>query len=158
MQRKNYFLNSFKSYKNGMAMIMALVVIVVLGTIMALSLSMTALTTKRTTDLYLYEQSILLAKSATEYQLLQIAQNLPCTDLDVTFPHDTIYTIDIKTLYVYENLTSTDPCDDTNGTSYTNVITPEQNGSALIDVSVSVLDGNVSSEPIRYFRRTLQKL
>ena len=155
MQRKNNLLNS---HKNGMAMIMAIMVIVVLGTIMALSISMTALTTKRTNGLYLYEQSVLLAKAATEYQLLLIAQNPPCSDLDSTFIQDNIYTINIKTLYIYENIETVDPCIAAAGTSYTTVTTPEQDGSALIDVSVSVVDTSVSTEPIRYFRRTIQKL
>jgi len=56
MQRKN---NILKRAKNGMAMIMAIAVIVILVTIMALSITLTSQTTKRTTDVYLYEQSVL---------------------------------------------------------------------------------------------------
>jgi len=159
MQRKNNILNHSKhTYRSGIAMIMAIAVIVVIGTIMALSLSLTTLTTKKTTDIYLYEQSILLAKSATEYQLLRIAQNVPCSDLDITFTQDAIYTINITTLYIYENTNTVDPCIAGTGTAYTTVTTPQQDGSALIDVSVSVTDPSITSEPIRYFRRTIQKL
>jgi hypothetical protein len=150
-----------------MAMIMALVVIVILGTVMAYSLAMTMLTSKKTNDLYLYEQSTLLAKSATEYALLLVAGNVPCSNIDTNLLHftqDSIYTIDIGIEYIYYNDPSTatneaeDLCSANGGVLYTSVITPEQNGSALIDVSVSVTDGNISAEPIHYFRRTIQKL
>lgn len=156
MQRKNSILNH--SNKNGIAMIMAIAIIVVIGTIMALSLSLTTQTAKKTADIYLYEQSILLAKSATEFQILRIAQSPACSDLNISFTQDVIYTIDIKTQYVYENILTPDPCDATAGATYTNVTTPQQDGSALIDVTVSVTDTAVTTEPIRYFRRTIQKL
>ena len=153
MQRKNSILR--KHYKNGMAMIMAIIVIVIISTIMALSIALTSQTTKRTNDLYLYEQTSLLAKSATEYALLRIAQDGPCTHTnDLNFVQDSIYDINISLLYVYE--TTTNPC--TVPQTYTEVTTPEQSGSILIDVAVSVTNTNISTEPIRYFRRSIQKL
>jgi len=158
MQRKN---NLLKSSRSAMAMMMAISVIVIMSTIMALSLSMTMQTTKQTTDLYLYEQSILLSKSATEYALLQIAQNKPCSDLNSNFTHDNIYNIDINIEYIYYKSISEDPqdyCDLNGGKLYMSVSTPEQNGSVILDVTVSVTDSAISSEPIRYFRRTIQKL
>jgi type II secretory pathway pseudopilin PulG len=151
MQRKNSILR--KTHKNGIAMIMAIAAIVIIATIMALALSLTTQTTKRTNDIYLYEQASLLSKSATEYALLRIAQDGACSHTnDLNFVQDNIYDINISVKYIYTNLcpTATD--------SYTTVETAEQNGSILIDVAVSVNDTTVSSEPIRYFRRTLQKL
>ena len=148
MQRKNNILNSSR---NAMAMIMAIMVIVIIGTIMALSLSLTSQTGKQTTNLYLYEQSVLLSKSATEYALLKIAQDGPCSHQnDLNFKQDSVYDINISIGYIYTAGVCT--------TQYATVITPEQNGSALIDVAVSVTDKSVTSEPIRYFRRTIQKL
>ena len=165
MQRKNNILRKSKhSYRSGMAMIMAIAVIVIMAGIMAISLSMTATTTKKTKDLYLYEQSILLSKSATEFALLQIAQNQPCSDLNVTFPQDTIYIIDIDMQYIYHDDPNTGPneaqvlCNANGGTLYTSVQTPEQNGSVVMDITVSVTDPTITAEPIRYFRRTIQKL
>ncbi|MEA3370759.1 MAG: hypothetical protein U9Q40_05410 [Campylobacterota bacterium] len=153
MQRKNNILISARS---GIAMVMALSVIVIVATIMALSLTLTSTTAKKSTDLYLYEQSVLLSKSATEYALLQIAQNPPCSDVNTTFTQDNFYTIDIGVQYIYD---SAAPCTTNDGSLYTTIATPEQNGSAIMDVTVSVApDKNVSSEPIRYFRRTIQKL
>jgi Tfp pilus assembly protein PilX len=150
MQRKNYLLR-----KSGFAMIMAIGVIVVISTIMALSLAMTAETTKRTTDLYIYEQAVLLSKSAAEYALLQISQNPPCSVNNLNFTQDSIYNINVDIRYIY---TEASTCTVGGGTDYFTITTPEQNGSVLMDITVSVTDENITSEPIRYFRRSIQKL
>lgn len=161
MQRKN---NLLKSSKNGIAMIMAISTIVIISTIMALSLMMSAKTTKSITDLYLYEQAQLYAKSATEYALLKIAQSSPCTYLDENFPVDenlskNIFDINISVSYIYYKGNGEDPehgiCSANLDRLYMTVTTPEQNGSALIDVHVS---SSVNGDKIVYFRRTLQKL
>jgi len=161
MQRKNYILNSShtsKLTKNGMAMIMAIMVIVIIGTIMALSIAMTSLTTKSTNDLYLYEQSVLLSKSATEYALLRVAEDNndsdPCNYKGNSFTQDDIYDINISIKYAYKSF----PTSCTSNLRYLTVTTDEQNGSVLIDVSVSVTKSSVTTEPIRYFRRSIQKL
>jgi len=155
MQRKNYILNSHYTQRGGFAMIMAITVIVIVATIMALALSLTTQTVKKTTDLYLYEQAVLLSKSATEYALLRIAQDGPCThrnDLSFSDP-SALYDISITLQYIYTVPipVACDPLTDI----YTTVATPAQDGSVLMDVTVST---NVGTEPIRYFRRTLQKL
>jgi len=148
MQRKNNLLRaSYSKYKNGMAMIMAIVVIVIISTISMLSLSLVTQTSKRTTDLYIYEQAVLLSKSAAEYGLLQISKN-GCID-NIDFEHD-YYDINISMKYIY---TEASVCDD-----YFTVSTDEQNGSVLMDITVSVDDETITSEPIRYFKRSIQKL
>jgi type II secretory pathway pseudopilin PulG len=168
MQRKNYTLkNSYKRFKNGMAMIMAIAVIVILATIMGLAISLTSETTKRTTDIYLYEQSVLLAKSAAEYALLRISLDNsptdPCHVTTLNFSPDIdndgitdFYDINISIKYSYTSYPSTTLCPDS--VRFAPVTTPEQNGSVLLDIAVSVNDSTVSTEPIRYFRRTIQKL
>ena len=150
-----------------MALIMAIAVVVVISTILALALSLSSQTTKRTADMYLYEQSALLAKSATEYALLEIAQSGACVYTSHTFLQD-VFTIKLDVQYIYyddpatgvneaANLCAAPPAGG-GGTLYTAVQTPAQDGSALIDVTVSVTDTTVAPEPIRYFRRTIQKL
>jgi type II secretory pathway pseudopilin PulG len=155
MQRKN---NILKASRNGIAMIMAIAVIVIIATIMALSLALTTKTTKKTIDLYLYEQAVLLSHSATEYALLRIAQDNnstnPCTFTGANFTQDLIYDINISVQYIYTSFPATGNA----AQRYTTIQTSEQNGSVLMDVSVSVNDDNIASEPIRYFRRTIQKL
>ena len=144
MQRKNHILK-----RSGMAMIVAISVIVVLSTIMALSISLSTQTTKRTTDIYLYEQAILYSKSVAELALLDIAKN-GCSDTFNT-NFDGIYDANITMQYIYSGAVGA--C-----TNYFNITTPEQNGSVLMDITVTVSDTNIASEPIRYFRRTIQKL
>ncbi|MBS4068250.1 MAG: hypothetical protein KGZ62_06590 [Sulfurimonas sp.] len=169
MQRKNYILktnphkngSSFLKKRSGFAMIMAIIVIVVISGIMALSLSLTAETTKRTVDLYLYEQAILYSKSAAELALLDIAKNGCINSKDITF--DGIYDANITMQYIYTgvatNADGTITCTPYNPTSPIYITTPEQNGSVLMDITVSVrADANVATEPIRYFRRSIQKL
>jgi hypothetical protein len=127
---------------------------------MALSLSMTRETGKRTTDMYLYEQAVLLSKSASEYALLRIALDGPCSNLGgINFRpdlnnnanyNDDIYDVNISLRYSYTNLCASN--------NFAQVTTAEQNGSVLMDITVSVNDTSVATEPIRYFRRTLQKL
>ncbi|MFT5659673.1 MAG: hypothetical protein ACI9TV_000295 [Sulfurimonas sp.] len=165
MQRKNYFLKKSTQYRSGIAMIMAIMVVVIIGTIMALSLSMTAQTSKRTTDVYLYEQAVLVSKSAAELALLDIAKTGPCTiasdhigayrmDLNRNAStSDDIYNVVTTVRYVYDGFTCLDPND-----NYADVTTDEQNGSVLMDITVSVDDPTITSEPIRYFRRSIQKL
>ncbi len=155
MQRKNNFLANRKA-KPAFAMIMAIALIVVISTIMALAMFLSAKSTKKTADLYLYEQAVLEAHSAAEYSLLKIAQDGPCTHFnDLHFTQDGIYQIDITNRFIYTNPV---PTGCTNNKIYTTVTTPEQNGSVLMDISVSVVDPTVVSEPIRYFKRSIQKL
>ena len=71
MQRKNYLLKT--SHKSGMAMITAIAVIVIIATIMTLALKLSTQTTKKTVDIYVYEQAVLLSKRAAEYALLRIS-------------------------------------------------------------------------------------
>ncbi len=148
MQRKNNILRL--SHRSGFAMILAMGVIVILASIMALSLSMTSQTTKQTTDLYLYEQAVLLSKSATEYALLQIAQNPPCTITNLNFDEG-VYNINIDIRYVYF---TPSPCANAVN-DYFEITTSESNGSVMMDVTVST---DAATEPIRFFRRSIQKL
>ncbi len=152
MQRKNYLLKKHR-HRSGMAMIMAIAIVVIISTILALSLSLTAQTTKRTSDLYLYEQSILLSKSAAEYGLLQISKFTKCNvpSANLNFTHNKIYDINISIRHVYSVACGAD--------DYVAITTPQQDGSVLMDITVTVpKDRNVSSETIRYFRRSIQKL
>ncbi|WP_295022927.1 hypothetical protein [Sulfurimonas sp.] len=154
MQRKNYILKAnFKSKRAGIAMIMAIIVVVVISTIMVLSLSLTSQTNKKTADLYLYEQAVLYSRSTAELTLLRIADG-GCTQGNInTTTDDGIYDINVTTRYIFTNPVA--GCD-----MYINDInTTEQNGSVLMDITISVpTDRNLSTEPITYFRRTIQKL
>jgi type II secretory pathway pseudopilin PulG len=145
MQRKNNFLTPLKS-RGGFAMITAIIVVMIIGTLMAFSLALVSDTSKRTTDLYLYEQTVLYSKSAAELALLDIAQNGCQNTFNTNF--NGIYDANVTMQYVYTGAVA--GCN-----TYFNINTPEQNGSVLMDITVTTNEG---SEPIRYFRRVMQKL
>jgi len=150
---------STSKFKSGMAMIMAIAVIVIISTIMALSIALSSQTTKRTTDVYIYEQAVLYAKSAAEYALLRISldnnETDPCVVKKLDFKQD-YYDINISVRYSYTSYPDTTKCPLTS--RFAPVTTDEQNGSVLLDIAVSVNDTNITTEPIKYFRRTIQKL
>lgn len=147
MQRKN---NLLKSAKRGMALIMAIVVIVVVSTLLSLALMMNSQTSKSTADLYLYEQSRLLARSAAEYAIFKIGTDNNstnrCNYTGETFVENTIYNITISVDYIYDDTTST--CGAVDLTQDTRF------GAALIDISVEV-PKSVTGEPIKVFTRKL---
>ena len=160
MQRKNSFLNPSK--RKGFAMIMAIILIVVLTSIMALTLTLTSQTSKQTTDLYLREQAVLLAQSAAEYTMLAISGKDRDTShvgggclgqVNAFYPSSTnpIFDINVSIKYIGLNCGG--------GMDYiSSITTPESNGTVLLDITVVSHDTTTSTEPIRYFRRTLQKL
>ena len=154
MQRKNSILNSSRvRVRNGMAMIMAIAFIVIIATIGALSLRLTTQTTKTTTDAYLYEQAALYARSATELALLEIAKN-GCRDtynITLGTSSEIQYDANITMQYIYTNAVA--GC-----TNFVTINTPEQNGSVIMDTTLTLHDPSLTTEPIRYFRRTIQKL
>ncbi len=145
--------------RRGIAMIMAIAVIVILGTIMALTLALSSDTTKRTVDNYIHEQAILLTRSATELAILEIsgtslANFCNLTTLNAVYPSDDsnkIFDINTSIHYIGFNCS-------TNADYIASINTPESNGTILIDVIVTSSDDLGLTEPIRYHRRTLQKL
>ena len=160
MQRKNHIL-----MRKGIAMIMAIAVIIILATIMALTLSLTAETSKRTTDIYLHEQAQLLAKGATEYAILAISGydrtvTPDClASVNGVYPNNGANTkiFDINTSIQYIGI----DCNGAAGgaTDFIDTIdTPQSRGAVILDTVVTCVDETSCSEPIRYHRRTLQKL
>jgi type II secretory pathway pseudopilin PulG len=158
MQRKNSLLKS-TSYRRGMAMIMAISVLVIIATILALSLSLSSQTTKKTTDLYLYEQASILSHSAAEYAMLKMSEVNPCTLQNIDFNYNSIYDINISMKYITFPGSSCDTNAIANGTKQASTTFAASDGTVILDVTVSIPKSkNITPEPIRYFRRTIQKL
>ena len=154
MQRKNNILKKTK-HRNAMAMIMAIVVIVTVATIMALSLRLTTETSKKTTDIYLYEQAVLLSRSAAEYAVLRSSLANPCTFGGTSFSYDSTYDVNITMQYVSFNGSTCDTNAIANTLRYSGTTTIESDGTAIVDITITT---NAGTEPIRYFRRSIQKL
>ncbi|RUM64621.1 MAG: hypothetical protein DSZ03_04040 [Sulfurimonas sp.] len=154
--------------RSGFAMLMAIFVIVIVGTLMALMISMSATSLKRTTNLYLHEQAVLLARSATEYAILAISgtdRTAGCltninTAYDPSGAGNNMFTITTTIRYIgLSGGNAANECTVAeNFIPNANVTAPESKGSALIDVVVTSDPTLGLNETIRYHRRTLQKL
>lgn len=124
---------------------------ITIATLMALMISLTSTTSKQTGDIYVSEQTKLLAKSATELALLAISghnNNASCIE-NINFTYQTNYDVNMSLYYIGNSL----PCNPSHLLA-NNIATPESNGTVIIDTYVTFKG---SSEPIRYHRRTIQK-
>jgi len=158
MQRKNNLLK-----RNGFAMVLAIGVLVVLATIMALSYALSTTTTKRVVDSYIKKQAELYAKNSAEYILFKISQaanNCQPDDALITYTLDNIYDVEINVDYAYSNENCTDNNgDDNNYVSLTNATSDAAEYAYVkIDVTVVVNNGSINSEPIRIFRRYIEDI
>jgi len=158
MQRKTGILNHRgNAARGGFALIMAVFFMVIMATLMLAMLSATTDTTNRTTNDYLLEQAQLIAKSATEYAVLRVsgydrtAANDCLQQVTVDYPAS-----DLKAVVNISYYGLGAGCAG-NGTSG-DILTAESNGTMLMDVYVTSGTTLGLSEPIRYHRRTLQKL
>jgi hypothetical protein len=155
MQRKNHILK-----RSGFAMIMAIMLLIVISTIMAVSISMSTTTTARTTNEYLHEQAMLLTSSATEYAVLAISGHNRTTNnncinaINAVYPNVNNPMFDINITMQYVGLNAGGGCDQ----YIASISTPETNGTVLMDVTVTSSNELNLTEAIRYERRTLQKL
>jgi len=152
MFTKAYYRANGTHKRSGFAMIMAVGVIILISTIMLLSLNTTASTSKRTVDLFFYEQAELHTKSGIEYALYRIAKDGCHNSLNIP-ALDGVYDINISMQYIVST-PSASGCND-----YVNTLqSPEQNGSVMMDVNVTISESLTGTEPVRFFRRTIQKL
>jgi len=161
MQRKNSVLitRHRRLYKSGIALIMAITVIVTVATVLALALSMTNVTSKKTSDLYLYEQAAILTHSAAEYSVLRMSQEQPCSLKELNFKYNNIFDVNATMKYIaIAGSTCATNASTLPSSLYGTTTYPDSNGTVILDIAVSVTDTNITTEPIRYFRRTIQKL
>ncbi len=151
--------------RRGVTLIMTIFLLVFLSIATVLMLSLSALTTKLTSDSYLYEQAQLLAKSSAEYTMLAISghdrnttalANMDCINsINAQYPDNVnpLFDINISIRYVGFGSSAANNCN-----SYIDTIfTPETNGTILLDVMVRSNDNLQLNEPIVYHKRTLQK-
>ena len=150
-------MKTYTRQRSGMAMFAAIAFLLIMATIMGLMVSMTTLTTKRGVDIYFQEQAHLLAKSATEFAMLAISgytrspANGCINDIHSSYMTD-VYEVNTSIRYIGLG----GICDASN--SYIDdIVTPESNGTVLIDVYVTIPSDKSGAEPVRFHRRTIQK-
>ncbi len=139
-----------KKSRQGFSLLLAIVVMITIATLMAIMISLISTTAKQTSDIYVSEQTKLLARSSTELALLAISghnNSANCINY-INFTYQTNYDVNMSLYYIGTNLPSS--CN----TLDNNISTKESNGTVIIDTYVTF---NGASEPIRYHRRTIQK-
>lgn len=152
MQREGYIL---RSTRTAIAMISAIMAIIIISGLLTFSLSLFTQTSKSGIDLYLYEQSNLLARAAGEYARLKISESTPCSYMGESFSEDNIYQIKIAVKYSY-NTPQIECLNSFSSTSQS--LNDGRFGAALIDITVEVTDTTITTEPIKIFRRKLVEL
>jgi hypothetical protein len=142
--------------RRGFSLFTAIVVILLIGTVLWLSLSLSGYGVAQTTDLYLREQVRLYAKSFVEYEMLKVSgfdfsggcytgNNYDKSSV----PALGNFEINTTIKYLGSGFDS--------GCTLSGLVTADSNGTALIDVVVSYRDPDDGRLLIRYHRRTVQK-
>ena len=153
--------------RKGFSLITAIIFMVLIATLSALALSFSSLNVKQTSDTYLREQAELLLQSSTEYALLAIsaheinAANGCLNTINAQYPksgNDAIFDINISIYYLGIGLPLTSAAKPCQKFSDNDISTTDSNVTVIIDTIVSTnTDNNISTEPIRLHRRTIQK-
>ncbi len=177
MQAKIHFLTRSAHRKNGsrraFALIAAVFVMLLISIMLLKMLAYTADSNQRTVYQYLDEQARLLAYSATEYAVLAVSgtnrQASGCiTTITSAYPSagaNKMFDITTTIRYVWSDDASLGadrlsnlPASCTGANLLAQVATPQEHGGMLVDVVVSSASNLNLDEPIRFHRRTLQKL
>lgn len=136
--------------RKGFSLLTAIVFLVLIATISALSISLSTDSVKQTGDVLLKSQAELLLRSGTEYAMLAIsgAPNGCLSVVNAT--HNGIFDINISIMYIGNGLPVN--CSQIG----TNIDTNESNRTVIIDTWVRTKD-DIVSEPIVMHRRSIQK-
>jgi type II secretory pathway pseudopilin PulG len=136
--------------RKGFSLLTAIVFLVLIATISALSISLSTQSVKQTGDVLLKSQAELLLRSATEYAMLAIsgAPNGCLSDINAT--HNGIFDINISIMYIGNGLPAACP------QIGTDINTSDSNRTVIIDTWVRT-KADIVTEPIVIHRRTIQK-
>lgn len=147
--------------RGGFSLIGAIVFLIFIALIGVLSLQTSSQSAKQSTSLYLKTQGELLARSGVEFAILSIlAHDIKARDncinsIRLTYPKSAdkaLFDIRIDIQYMGNGMPTS--CHMVDGAD--SVKTVDSNITTLIDVYVQTHEG-VSTEPIRFHRRTMQK-
>jgi len=140
--------------RKGFSLLTAILFLVLIATISALSISLSTGSVKQTGDMKLKSQAELLLRSGTEYALLAISGAPNGCLKQVNIKYDTTFDINVTMMYIGKGLPANCfPLDN-------NISTPESNRTVIIDTVVTTnpnLTPNTIPEQIRLHRRTIQK-
>ena len=137
--------------RKGFSLLTAIVFLVLIATIAALSISLSTQSAKQTGDVKLKSQAELLLRSGTEYALLAISGAPNGCLKQVNMTYDSMFDINASIMYIGNGLS--DPNCIQLGSD---INTSESNRTVIIDTVVTTKEG-IITEPIRLHRRTIQK-
>ena len=139
--------------KKGFSLITAIIFLVLIATISAISLSLSTQSVKQTSDIYLKAQAQLLLRSGTEFAMLALSGHNYSTNclenIDMTYNNQ--FDINVSIYYIGSGL----PCNSSHILD-NNISTDDSNRTVIIDTTVATKQ-NVTIDPIRLHRRTIQK-
>lgn len=152
--------------RRGFTMVIAIFFMVLVATLGAFALNLSSATAKHTTDIFLREQAELLAQGATEIAVMNLLERKfdatttncptaaggdrriftpnPLNFLDNTNP---LFTIQVEVVEFFGDI---------NGCG-TAISTDASKGTVILDVTVEA-NQNITNTPVRFHRRTIQKL
>ncbi len=145
--------------KRGFSLITAIIFMVLLATLGALGLSLSTQGVKQTTDIYLKTQAEFLARSVTEYAIMAVsahevnAANGCLNQVTASYPSagaSAMFNMRVDIRYFGNGLPG--GCN----TMADNVLHADSNRVMQFDTYVWSVN-NVSTEPIRFHRRTIQR-
>jgi len=146
----------FTKHRKAFSMLTAIFVIVIMATVGAMVMSLSGKMVETTTAQFQREQSMLLAKSYTEYAIMAVMANGDRNNncLNTIRGAFNTYTITVNISYIGNNATL-------GGTNCNNilssaVITPKSPLNIIVDAYVSYPHEN--GKNITYHKRTLQKI
>ena len=170
MQREGGDKMKLNNQREAFSLMVAVAVIVIMGTVSMLVMSMSSKIVKETTTQYRKEQAVLLAKSYTEYAVLAVMGNdrindTCLTDIDA---NDIIadsnegkgYKVRVRIAYIGDS--GVDKCSNSRVLS-NSVATPESSLNIIVDVYVEYREMDIEYEHknegwVTYHRRTMQKI
>jgi len=143
--------------RSGFSLLTALIFLILIATISALSISLSTKAVKQTSDLFLKNQAELLVRSGTEFAMLAMSghdYSANCLNsINIQYPDNTVnhtHDINITISYIGSGLPA--GCISLDN----NISTPESNRTVIIDTVVSTVAGLIP-EQIRMHRRSIQK-
>lgn len=139
--------------RKGFSLLTAIVFLVLIATISALSISLSTSSVKQTSDVLLKSQAELLLRSGTEYAMLALSgndYNISCLDT-INATYNNMFDINMSIMYIGNDMTK--PSCVQLGTD---IDTNESNRTVIIDTWVRTRP-NISLEPIVLHRRSIQK-
>ncbi len=148
--------------RRGFTLIAAIFFVVIASSICMLALSIASTSVKQNSEIYLREQSELVARAATEYAMLAIISNDFSTtclgnqsenaseDNPIAGEFGDLFTFKVYVKYFGD---MGDACKNKDAV----IVKGANQGTIMLDVFVSSKPGKVSN-PINFHKRTLQKL